>query len=121
MRKFLEGFVSAWHGIKDGFGQRNMRVHVIATIFVVAVGYFLRISKAEWFTVLILTGLVWSAELFNTAIENEANVMRDTLGAPYSIMGRAKDLAAGAVLVLALVATIIGVAIFLPRIIILMK
>jgi diacylglycerol kinase (ATP) len=116
MSKFLKTFVDAVHGIKDGITQRNMRIHIVIAAVVFAAGFYLELSKMEWFTVIILTGMVWSAELFNTAIENEANIMRDELGAPYSIMGRAKDLAAGAVLVLAIAAAIIGITIFLPKI-----
>lgn len=116
MSKFFKTFVDAWHGIKDGIGQRNMRIHILIALAVFAVSFYLKLSTTEWFTVIILTGIVWSAELFNTAIESEANIMRDELGAPYSLMGRAKDLAAGAVLVLAITAAIIGITIFLPKI-----
>lgn len=114
------GFVHAFQGIKTGFGQRNMRVHGFVAVLVVLAGIFLRISTIEWFIVIFLIGVVWAAELFNTAIENEANIMRDTLGAPYSIMGKAKDLAAGAVLVVAIAAGIIGLAIFVPKVLVLL-
>lgn len=117
MKKFLLGFVYAWRGIKDGLGQRNMRIHVIVTILVLILGFYFKISTPEWIVITILTALVWAAELFNTAIEDEANIMRDELGAPYSLMGRAKDLAAGAVLVIAVAAVIVGLAIFLPRVV----
>jgi len=110
-------FVNAWHGIKEGLGQRNLRVHVFVSFIVVAAGLYFKISFYEWVTVIVLVGLVWAAELFNTSIEDQANIMRDELGAPYSLMGKAKDMAAGAVLVLAIAAAIIGLGIFLPKLI----
>ena len=116
MARLFKTFGDAWRGLKDGIGQKNMRIHIFIALAVIVVGLYLKLTKMEWFTVIILTGIVWSAELFNTALENEANIMRDELGAPYSVMGRAKDLAAGAVLVVAMAAAIIGVAIFLPKI-----
>ena len=116
MPKFFKTFADALRGIRDGVGQKNMRIHIVIALVVFATAFYLKLSTMEWITVIILTAIVWSAELFNTAIESEANIMRDELGAPYSIMGRAKDLAAGAVLVLAIAAAIIGITIFLPKI-----
>lgn len=117
MKKFLMGFVNAFNGIKVGFGQRNMKVHGFVAIVVGVAGWYFGISRSEWFVVIFLIAAVWAAELVNTAIESEANIMRDTLGAPYSVMGKAKDLAAGAVLVVAIAAAIIGLAIFVPRVV----
>src|SRR3989344_4377925 len=115
VRKFLMGFVYAWHGIKRALSQRNMKFHAFVAAVVVLFGVFLQIAFVEWVVVIVLIALVFAAEMFNTAIENEANTMRDKLGAPYSLMGAPKDLAAGAVLVLAIAAAIIGLAIFLPK------
>ena len=106
----------AWNGVKLSLKQRNMKFHIFASICVVAAGLFFKITFAEWVTVIILIALVMAAEVINTAIEDEANIMRDELGAPYSRMGKAKDLAAGAVLILATAAAVIGAIIFLPRI-----
>ncbi len=116
MQKLFKSFVDAWHGIRAGWSQRSVHIHMFIAFAVFVAGYFLQISRIEWFVVIVLVGVVWSAELFNTAIEDEANIMRDKLGAPYSVMGRAKDLAAGAVLIVAVTAAIIGLAIFLPKI-----
>ena len=94
IKKFLNGFVFAFRGIKVGLKQRNLRFHAFISLLVLIFGIYLKISPTEWFMVLILIGVVWSAELFNTAIEEEANIMRDQLGAPYAFLGKAKDLAA---------------------------
>lgn len=116
MKKFLMGFVYAWHGVKDALGQRNMRVHLFVGVLVLIAGVVLKISLIEWLIVIFLTGVITAAEVINTAIEVEADIMRDELGAPYSLMGRAKDLGSGAVLILAVTAVILGLAIFLPRV-----
>ena len=116
VKKFLMGFVYAWAGIKRALSQRNMKVHIFAACLVILFGFFFQISFVEWVIIIVLIALVFAAEMFNTAIEDEANIMRDQLGAPYSLMGKAKDLAAGAVLILAVAAAIIGLAIFLPRV-----
>ena len=121
MKKFLMGFVYAFNGIKASFDQVNMRVHAAISVLVLLAGWFLNISTIEWFVVIFLIGVVWAAELFNSAIENEADIMRDTLGAPYALMGRAKDLAAGAVLVISLAAAIIGLSIFVPKLLLLIE
>lgn len=116
IKKFFMGFLYAFRGIKEGLKERNMKFHAFVSVLVLAFGIYFRIAPTEWFVVLVLIGVVWSAELFNTALEEEANIMRDKLGAPYAVMGRAKDLAAGAVLVIAIAAAIIGIGIFLPRV-----
>jgi len=75
----------------------------------------------EWILLLLMIGLVMSAELINTAIEEVCNCMRDELGLKYKSSQRARDLAAGAVLVLAMLAALIGGIIFFPRLWVLMR
>jgi diacylglycerol kinase len=70
----------------------------------------------EWLFILTMIGLVLAAEMLNTAVEEVCNSMRDELGLPYASSKRARDVAAGAVLVLAVVAALIGCVIFIPKI-----
>lgn len=114
--KVLKSFTYAGQGIVSAFGERNMKVHGMATIMVLFLGFFFQISLMEWILILLMIGLVMSAEMVNTAIEEVCNSMRDELGLPYKSSKRARDVAAGAVLVLAIVAAIIGSIIFVPRI-----
>ncbi len=93
-----------------------MRVHVLAAATVITAGWWLHLSVQEWWVVLILIGLVMAAELVNTAIEEVCNILRDDLGMAYTATKRARDTAAGAVLIIAVVAGIIGVWIFGPKI-----
>ena len=117
LTKFFKAFIYAFNGIVSGFKERNMKFHGLATILVITTSWWLNLSKFEWFIVLVLMGLVWSAELVNTSIEELCDLVRDELSLEYKATQRARDTAAGAVLVLAIVATLIGLTIFVPKII----
>lgn len=113
--KFFKAFYYAGRGIVSALSERNVRFHVGATGVVLLAGVWLRLSQVEWYIVLLLIGAVISAELVNTAIEDLANHVRDDLKIGYSATARTRDVAAGAVLVLAIVAAIIGCMIFIPK------
>lgn len=119
--KVLKSFTYAFKGIASGFAERNMRVHGTAAVMVVFLAFFFRVSMMEWILLLLMIGLVMSAELVNTAIEEVCNCMRDELGLKYKSSQRARDVAAGAVLVLAILAALIGGIIFFPRMWLLIK
>jgi diacylglycerol kinase len=114
MQKFFKSFVYAGCGIYRTLHERNMRVHAVAAWIAILLGIYFRISKLEWIIILFCIGMVMAAECFNSAIEDLSNVVRDDLGATYARMGPCRDLAAGAVLILAIVAGIIGTIIFFP-------
>lgn len=111
--KLIKSFGYAFSGIYKLFkSEPNVRIHFLATVCALAVGILLRISKSEWCIVLIVIGLVWTAEAFNTVIEK----LTDHLFPEYQETARfAKDVAAGAVLVCAITALVCGLIIFLPR------
>lgn len=93
--------------------QHNARLHLAATVAVVALGAFLSLTRLEWVAVLAAIGLVIITETLNTAVERLGDaVTRDV----HPAIGDAKDLAAGAVLVASLLAVIIGLIVFLPYI-----
>ncbi len=117
LKKFIMSFVNAGKGIISGFMERNMRVHGLATGLVFILGSWLKLNKEEWLIILLLIASIWSAELANTAIEELANIVRDELKLSYEATRRARDTAAGAVLILAIVAVIIALLIFAPKII----
>ena len=93
--------------------QVNARIHAGATLLAVTVGFWLRISRGEWCAVIAAIGLVWTAEGVNTAIETVVDLVSSD---PHPLAGRAKDVAAGAVLCAALAALVIGALIFGPRV-----
>lgn len=82
-------------------------------ILVIIAGFYYQISKFEWIVCIILFGMVISLELINTAIENTVDLAMPEKHPQAKI---AKDVAAAAVLVGAIVAAIIGFIIFIPKI-----
>jgi len=92
--------------------QTNARIHLFATVLVVAAGFVFRISRGEWVPLAFSIGIVWIAEAVNTAIEALADrITRENDDA----IRRAKDVAAGAVLLAAITAAIIGLLILGPH------
>jgi diacylglycerol kinase len=109
---------NAWRGIHIMFrGQYNVWIHALIFGLVVLAGIYFNITILEWIFIIFAGGMVFMAEAFNTAIEIDMNLTspefhphaRDT-----------KDVAAGAVLIAAGMAFIIGIIIFLPKIILLL-
>lgn len=107
-------FKYAFQGIWSSFrSERNMKIHIFMMILVILFGILLDIRLGEWITCIILFALVIGAELFNTAIE----AVVDMISLEKSPQAKlAKDISAGAVLVFAIVAAIIGLIIFIPKI-----
>ena len=107
-------FKYAFQGIWSSFkSERNMKIHVFMMILVILCGLLLNINLGEWITCLILFALVIGAELFNTAIE----AVVDMISLEKSPQAKlAKDISAGAVLVFAMASALIGLLIFVPKI-----
>ena len=112
MTGFLKGFVYAWRGIVAGAAGRNVRVMLATAAVVIILGCFLNISLMEWCLVALAMGLVLSLELFNTAGEKLVDILSPDHDPRY---GMVKDILAGAVLVAALAAAVVGALVFLPR------
>jgi len=92
--------------------QHNAWVHTAATILVVAAGLFFRLRADEWCWITLATVSVWTAEALNTAFEFLTDVASPEF---HPLAGKAKDVAAGAVLISAAGAVIIGLLVFGPR------
>ena len=114
MKKLLKSFKYAFDGIFTGIKEeQNMKIHIAIMILVIIFGIMLKISKMEWIICIILFGLVISMELINTAIENTVDLVTKEKNEQAKI---AKYVAAGAVLVSAIASAIIGLIIFVPKI-----
>lgn len=114
IKKRINSFSFAIKGIRYAISsQHNILIHIILTIVAIILGFLLRISNLEWILIVIVIGLVMSAEIFNTSIEEVVNFISPERN--YKA-GRIKDLAAGAVLISAISAFIVGAIIFLPKI-----
>ena len=95
--------------------ERNIKIHCTVAILVVIAGAVLGITPTEWCICLTLFGLVIALELVNTAIESVVDLVTTEERKP--LAKTAKDTAAGAVLVAAIMAAIVGLIIFVPRIV----
>lgn len=108
-----KSFYYALCGIKNNVArERNLKIHIIVALIVILLGFLLKISTMEWMICLILFGLVISLELVNTAIEITVDIYIHEFNEKAKL---AKDTAAGAVLVAAIISMIIGNIIFLPK------
>ena len=113
-KKLINSFKYAFTGMATSFKtEQNMKIHILVMILVIIAGIVLKISSLDWIILVIMFGLVISAELFNTAIETVVDMITKEKNEKAKI---AKDVAAGAVLVLAIASVIVGLIIFIPKI-----
>lgn len=112
-RKRLRSFRYAFNGIRLLVTkEHNAWIHCFAAVCVVIAGILLEISKMEWIACVSMIGAVMAAEAINSAVE----AMADFVSPEYSeAIKRTKDLAAGAVLLLAIAAAIVGGIVFFPK------
>lgn len=92
--------------------ERNIKIHCAAAILVTIFGIWLQISKTEWMICFILFGLILALELVNTAVEATVDLFTEERK---PLAKKAKDAAAGAVLIVAIFAAVIGILIFIPK------
>lgn len=113
-RKRIRSFRYAFNGIRLLITrEHNAWIHCFAAISVVIAGAILGLSRMEWVAVVIVIGAVLAAEAVNSSIE----ALADLVSPEYNeAIKRTKDLAAGAVLLMAIAAAIVGLIIFIPKI-----
>jgi diacylglycerol kinase len=102
----------ALRGVAMLFEERNIWVLAVATALVLAAGFLFRLSAIEWCMVLFAIALVWVAEALNSALERLTDLASPEF---HPLAGKAKDMAAGAVLLAVAGAVLIGIVIFGPR------
>ena len=114
IQKRLKSFVYAFSGIKDLFKHTpNARIHLVLTGLSIIGGIYFDIKWIEWCFIILAISMVLAAEAFNSALE----YLTDLVSPDYHpLAGKAKDIAAGAVLLTAVGAACIGFIIFFPRI-----
>ena len=109
LQKRIKSFAYAFTGIGSFLRkEHNAWIHCIAIIIVTITGFIIGISRMEWVAGLLL---VLAAEAFNTAIERLVNLVSPDY---HPIAGDVKDIAAGAVLICAVTAALVGAIIFIP-------
>lgn len=111
LAKRLRSFDFAFKGIMILLREPNAQLHLLASILVICAGWFLDISRSDWLWVIVAMAIVWIAEGLNTALEYVCDKVSQKQN---PLIGKAKDVAAGAVLLAALAASAIGLMVFLP-------
>ena len=94
------------------WSERNARIHLAIAILVVLLGAWLRLSAVEWVLIIAAIALVFAGEMLNTVVELTVDMVTEERN---PLAKRAKDVAAGAVLVSAIAAAIMGLIILGPR------
>lgn len=111
-RKWV-GFSFAWNGLKEVIKtERNFRIHCVITLFVIAFSFFVGLSLMEWGVLVLAITFVLTMEMLNSAIER---VMDFLSPEHHPLVGKIKDITAGAVFVAALASVIIGCILFIPK------
>jgi diacylglycerol kinase len=93
--------------------QKNAWIHLAATVIVLGASTFLQISRMEWIAILLVIGVVWTAEFLNTALEVLVDLTNPEL---HPLAKISKDVGAASVLIAAFLSVIIGILIFAPAI-----
>jgi len=111
----FKSFKYAINGLKILIrNEHNSRIHLVAMIIAIVLGIILKISNIEWIVIVIVIGFVFSTEIINSAIEKLADFVSPDY---HETIKKVKDLSAAMVLVCALVSLIVGIIVFIPKII----
>ena len=114
-KRLINSFKYAFIGIFKSYkGEQNLKIHTIIGIIVIICGIILKLTKLEWIIIIILIGLVLMAEFFNTAIEYVVDLASPNI---HPLAAAAKDTASSGVLIIAISSAIVGLIIFIPKII----
>ena len=110
----IQAFRYAIRGIRQFVNEPHARIHLISTLVVIVLGFILTVSNTEWYILLICCALVLSLEAINSSLEHLTDIASPEIQPK---AGLVKDIAAGAVLIASIFAAIIGLMIFVPKII----
>ncbi|WP_307473093.1 diacylglycerol kinase family protein [Cytobacillus purgationiresistens] len=112
-RNLFESFFYAFSGIFSAVKkERNLQIHLISALFIIFLGWFLSLTWIEWLFISFAIGGMVALELVNTAIERVVDLATADL---HPLAKQAKDIAAGAVFIYAILAIIVGSVIFIPK------
>src|SRR5690625_536801 len=113
-KKGLIGFSYAWNGLKIMAKERNFRIHLLATLIVIIAGLYFKLNPIEWTAIIFVIGIVLISETFNSVIEQMIDYIKPDIHPTAKII---KDMSAGSVLLASIIAIIVGMIIFLPKIV----
>ena len=114
-KRLTNSFKYAFEGILQSYvGEQNLKIHTVIAVLVIIIGFILKISYTEWLVCLVLIGLVLMAEFFNTSIEYLVDLASPEI---HPLAKATKDTASAGVLMMAIISAIIGLIIFVPKLI----
>lgn len=114
-KRLTNSFKYAFEGILQAYvGEQNLKIHTVIVVLVIIFGFILKISYTEWLVCLVLIGLVLMAEFFNTSIEYLVDLVSPEI---HPLAKATKDTASAGVLMMAIISAIIGLIIFIPKLI----
>ncbi len=114
-KRLTNSFKYAFEGIVQAYiGEQNLKIHSVIACLVIIFGFILKISYMEWLICLVLIGLVLMAEFFNTSIEYLVDLVSPDI---HPLAKATKDTASAGVLMMAIISAIIGLTIFVPKLI----
>ena len=112
-KNIFHSFKYAFSGLKYGLiNTKNLHVDFVVALLVIVCGFIFQISITEWLIILLCFALVMSLELMNTALEEVVNLASPEI---HPLAKISKDVAAGSVLMSAIISAVIGLIIFIPR------
>lgn len=112
--KYSETFKFALEGIRVSFiNEKNIRFHLFFSVFVIVFGIIFNLTQTEWMFIFFAIAGMIIVEMINTAIERVVDLVTDQY---HPLAKQAKDIAAGAVLIYAILSVVIGMIIFIPKI-----
>lgn len=111
-----KSFGFAFQGISEALANgRNFRIQIFLGLVAITFGIFYKISEIEWLFIALTTSFVLILELINTSLESIVDLVSPEIRSPAKI---AKDVSAAAVLIASITSIVIGVIIFLPKILV---
>jgi diacylglycerol kinase (ATP) len=112
LKKRIAAFGYSFKGLSDLLRNHpHIHIHAVATVLVVAMGFYLKIDRVEWMAIVFACGIVWTAEAFNTSLEYLTDLVSPDF---HPLAGKVKDVASAAVLISCIAATLIGGIVFFP-------
>lgn len=110
--ELAQAFDFAWQGVKYGFKtQRNLKIHSMAAICAILAALVLHLTPVETAIIFLCIFIVIALELVNTAIESVVDMASPEWS---ELAKRAKDCAAGAVFIAAIMSVVVGLYIYIP-------
>jgi undecaprenol kinase len=113
--KLIQSFAHAYCGLKVSLGEeQNLRIELIFCFVSIWLGIYFHLSSIEWIVLFITIALVIGSELFNTALEKVVDLASPEI---HPLAKKAKDASAAAVFVFSIMAVLVGLCLFVPRIV----